>query len=340
MYRCAALLSLLALPLTSIAEEDFSGWRLNLDNDLLTGLSTDRDYTGGIGVTLSGGEVQHYLFGVDWLRQSLDEVAGFANLSRSDSGQSFHSQQYGMMLFTPDDISSSSPVYDDRPYASLFFISTTSLNVLARRYKAFYSTLTIGLLGLELAEQVQSGLHEITDSDVPNGWDNQVSAGGEPTLMLTYGVQQALHSNQNQQLKLIYEGNAGTITDINVGVDWRWGRLQSPWWMHNRYQSKYLQQPTPVIVDGSSVDEFYLWAGARLNARLYNALLQGQFRHSEVTVSREDMNWLVAEYWLGVTRQFARHFHVSLFFRGHSEEFKGLNARSAAWAGLELGVTY
>ena len=78
-------------------------------------------------------------------------------------------------------------------------------------------------------------------------------------------------------------------------------------------------------------DEFYLWAGGRLNLRIYNALLQGQFRHSEVTVSSDNMERLVAEYWFGVTREFVKKNYARFFIRGHSNEFKGPNARSAAW---------
>ena len=87
-------------------------------------------------------------------------------------------------------------------------------------------------------------------------------------------------------------------------------------------------------------NEFYLWAGARLNLRLYNALLQGQFRHSEVTVSSDDLERLVAEYWLGVTKEFARKYSASIFVRAHSDEFKGPNARHAAWAGMVFSVAY
>ena len=92
--------------------------------------------------------------------------------------------------------------------------------------------------------------------------------------------------------------------------------------------------------DGEGGHEFYLWAGARLNLRIYNSLLQGQFRYSEVTVSSDDMQRLVAEYWLGVTKEFARKYFVSLFMRGHSDEFKGPNARNAAWAGLVFSIAY
>jgi hypothetical protein len=90
----------------------------------------------------------------------------------------------------------------------------------------------------------------------------------------------------------------------------------------------------------SKSDEFYLWAGARLNLRLYNALLQGQFRSSEVTIDSDDINRLVAEYWFGVTREFAGKYYASIFVRGMTDEFKGPNARSSAWVGLVFTRAY
>ncbi len=32
--------------------------------------------------------------------------------------------------------------------------------------------------------------------------------------------------------------NLEFITDANAGVSWRWGRIRSPWWAYNPYQSK------------------------------------------------------------------------------------------------------
>ena len=195
---------------------------------------------------------------------------------------------------------------------------------------------------LGLAEDVQSFFHDITNSDVPNGWQNQISSGGEPTVLLTYAMQNKLYSSSNHQIKTEYEGNLGFITDVNAGISWRWGRINSSWWEFNPYQSKYMQQSMPVFSSNPAdkKDEFYFWAGGRLNLRLYNALLQGQFRNSEVTVSSDDLERLVAEYWFGLTREFAKKYYASIFVRGHSNEFKGANARSAAWVGLVFSRAY
>ena len=319
-----------------------SGWRINTDNDLLTGQTTDRDYTGGLALTLSGRRAQEYPVSIDAWRAGIDGLIHFPHLYRSNETMSFHSQQYGMTLFTPEDIQSLAPVYDDRPYASLFFMSNSEVTVLVDEDIAYVSRLTIGLLGLDAAEDVQSFLHELTDSDVPNGWQNQISSGGEPTAMLSYSMQNNLVSTQRHQLKAEYEANLGFVTDVNAGVSWRWGRINSPWWTFNPYQSKYIQQSMPVFSSESDgkKNELYLWAGGRINLRLYNALLQGQFRHSDVKVSNDEMERLVAEYWFGMTAEFMKKYYASLFLRGHTEEFEGVNARDAAWVGLVFSRAY
>jgi len=210
------------------------------------------------------------------------------------------------------------------------------------RDTAYVSRLTLGFLGLDLAEDIQTVLHGITGSQVPGGWQNQISSGGEPTAMLTYAVQNNLYSAGSQQVKLEYEGNLGFITDVNAGVSWRWGKINSPWWSFNPYQSKYIQQSMPVFSSDKAKEsgEFYIWAGGRLNVRLYNALLEGQFRESVVTISSDDMQRLVAEYWLGATATFFKEYSASFFLRGNTEEFHGSNARKEAWAGVVLSRAY
>lgn len=346
---CTALpilfLCLLSVPLLADeigAEKYNTGWRLNFDNDVLTGFSTDRDYTGGGALTLSGKRAQQYPVSIDSWRAGIDGLINFSGRFQASDFSAFHSQQFGVTLFTPDDIDSSEPVYDDRSYASLFFMSNSEFSVVPARNVAYVSRLTLGILGLDLAEDIQAALHAITTSDVPNGWQYQISSGGEPTAMMTWAVQNNLYAANDHQLKAEYEANLGFITDVNAGFSWRWGEINSPWWAFNPYQSKYTQQSMPVFSSESKneSDEFYIWAGGRINLRIYNALLQGQFRESVVTVSNEDIQRLVAEYWIGVTREIVNRYHVSAFFRGNTDEFKGPSARNGAWVGLVFSRAY
>ncbi len=341
MY-CSRLFSIFLLALIcqqsqvhASAESYNTGWQLNIDNNVFKRYMKDRDYTGGIAFTATGSRAQS-----GWL--NIDPVRGwvFDNLPLFDNDASVikrHSVQYGMVLFTPDDISATQPVLDDRPFASLFYISNTELIVHPSRDKAYRSGFTIGLLGLDLAGDVQATLHEIIGSDEANGWDNQVSSGGEPTVMLTLSVQQKQSNADSYQLSTHLEANAGFSTDINAGLNWRWGRLNTPWWSFNPSHHEYISSAATSArgVTGSK-PEFYVFASANVKYRFYSSLLQGQFRDSVHTLENDQIEQLLGSVSTGVTREFGDNLRVSLFVRGVTSEIKGPNARELWWASLVI----
>jgi hypothetical protein len=329
---------------SSMEEKYNSGWQLHLDNDILA--ESDRDYTGGIALTLSGQRVEEYLFSLEGVRNWLDDILGIDHLYAQRARFQSHSVQYGAMLFTPEDISNPAPIFDDRPYGSLFYLSNTELTVAPAHDKAWLSTLTFGFLGLDAAEYIQKAIHAVTDSDVANGWSNQISAGGEPTLMYTLSVQdnhiKAPGSTIRHQLKTSYEANIGFSTDINASLIWRWGRINTPWWSFNPQHSQYIQLGAPLAKGSSDAakGELYLWAGTTAKYRFYSSLLQGQFRESVVKLSSNEVEQLLAQFWLGATWEFARNLRGSFFYRASSKEFKGPNAHYPVWAGLIISKAY
>lgn len=338
------LLMLVSQQAVGMEEKYNSGWSLHLDNDILA--TSDRDYTGGIAVTLSGGRVQQYLFSLERVRNWLDHILGINNLYADRTHFQSHSVQYGAMLFTPEDITSHAPLFDDRPYGSLFYISNTALTVAPAQDTAWLSTLTFGFLGLDAAEDIQKAIHTVTDSDVANGWRNQISSGGEPTLMYTLSVQnnqiEATGAATRHELKTACEANIGFSTDINASLIWRWGRINTPWWSYNPQHSQYIQLGTPLAAGNNPAakGELYLWAGATAKYRFYSSLLQGQFRESVVKFSNDEVEKLLAQFWLGITWEFARDIRGSFFYRASTEEFKGPNAHNPVWAGLVISKAY
>jgi hypothetical protein len=313
------------------------GWRLILDNDILTGQATDRDYTGGIGLTYTGDAARDNLASLDPLRESL--TASLHSLFSDDvPSRRYHSQQIGLMLFTPEDITSTQPVYDDRPYASMLFVSNSALDIAPAGDSIFISRLTIGMLGLSLAADIQRVLHEVTDSDVPSGWEHQVSAGGEPALMVELARQHALFLGEHHEWKAGWDAVIGSITELDASISWRAGHLRSPWWSHVPTQVRYVEQSMPVI--RSAATEWFVYAGAKLRLVGYNALLQGQFRESEVSIPSDDIERLVAEYSSGAAYAFADHYRIDVYFRGNTPEFRGSNRRSAHWAGMSFSYSW
>jgi len=327
-----------------VEEKYNTGWRLNLDNDILAG--ADRDYTGGIALTLSGRRAQEYLISLEGVRNWLDDLLHIDTRYADQPHFQLHSVQYGAMLFTPGDISDPAPIFDDRPYGSLFYMSNTELTVAPSNEQAWLSTLTFGFLGLSAAEDIQEALHAVTNSDVANGWDNQISAGGEPTLMVTLSAQHNhIHAEstvKRHELKTAYEANVGFSTDVNASLSWRWGRINTPWWSFNPQHAEYIQLGSPVVATNKRGDkgELYVWAGTTAKYRFYSALMQGQFRESIVKFSSDEVEKLLARFWLGATWEFADNIRGSLFYRASSKEFKGQNAHNPVWAGLIISRAY
>ena len=324
------------------AEKYDSGWTLQIDNNL-TGIGMkDRDYTAGVTLTLSGRRAQEYLFSADSPRAFIDRVAGIDRLSATPASFRMHSLQYGFELFTPLDLAAVQPVLDDRPYASLLYLSNTEQTVLPASDIAVLSSLTIGLLGLDIAGDIQNFYHRNTSSTLPAGWHNQISAGGELTAMYSLSLQKSLlpvrdSARYSHEFSSTVEGNLGFSTDINTGLSWRWGRIHSPWWSFNPAHAEYASLGMPVIAAAKHEQpEFYLWAGANLKYRFYSSIFQGQFRHSNHTLSHDEMKNLIAEAWLGFTREFANGYHLSIFIRGSSAEFIGPNAEKPLWSGIAL----
>jgi hypothetical protein len=106
-----------------------------------------------------------------------------------------------------------------------------------------------------------------------------------------------------RQAKLTLSGSVGYLTEASAAISMRWGRIDTPWWSFNPELGDYAPAPVaPVNGYGFGASpEMYGFVGARVKARAYNALLQGQFRHSDVRVASEDVARVQAEAWAGVT---------------------------------------
>ena len=321
------------------AEEDRTGWAFYLDNDLLTSGDRDQDYTGGVAATLSGAAAATFPLSVDGWLTGLNR---FSRLERAYTDREHfqrHNFEFGFTVFTPKDIFAAEPIPDDHPYASLFFVSSAQQTILPERNTVYQSSLTIGFLGLNIADDVQGLIHSATGSDEPKGWGNQISTGGEPTAKYGVSRQKTYFQSYGRrglrgEFKTSLEANVGFSTDAAVGLSWRGGRISTPWWSFNPHQADYINLGAPVASTTASNGrkEFYFWAGASLKYRFYNAILQGQFRDSEVTFKRSELEHLIAEVFVGVTKELRSGLSASLFIRGRTNEVSG--GRVPIWGGI------
>lgn len=321
------------------SEPNNTGWQLYMDNNAGKG---DRDYTGGFALSLSGSRVTEYPVSLNGVRGVVDRWVRFNRLADSEPSFKLHNMEFGLVLFSPDDLTTSEPIFDDHPYASLAFFANSEETILPARKVAYRSTFLLGLLGTNLGKEVQTTLHKINGANKPQGWANQISNAGEPTLKYSLSMQKVnfmrhSDSGSDYEIRTGIEGNIGYSTDINISLSGRWGNINSPWWSFNQHQAEYINMGAPLLAPqagGVRMGELYIWGGINAKYRFYNAILQGQFRDSIVTFNRSQLEPVIGEAWLGATRVFPSGHGISLVLRVRTPEIKGPNRRYPNWIGL------
>jgi hypothetical protein len=315
-----------------------SSWALAVDNDIFALGGRDQDYTYGLNLTYSGSAAQEAWISLDKPLATVDRLLGLDKLS--SHGINNHSIEVGLFGFTPEDIEIAEANQEDRPYASLVYVSSSREQVDLANQVAWKTTLTLGALGLNLVGEFQNQVHDQLDGNQSLGWDNQISDGGELTARYAIARQQYLGTVfGNTELKSTLQASVGYLTEASWSLSIRGGKYHTPWSSFNPELASYGEKST-YTTSSSKVREHYFWGGVALKARAYNAFLQGQFRDSAVTYNHSELNPVVVEAWLGYTIAFAEGYRVSYVLRGHSSEIKeGAGDRNLVWGGLILAKT-
>lgn len=311
------------------------GLGLYFDQDLFVpGTNDDRDYTMGLGIEVFQDEGPLYL--LRNLLRRLDPLVGFDRRC----GRIYQSYLLGSVTYTPDDIGDPRPIFDDRPYASLLYLANKK--VIADDRRALGVELMVGALGLNASNTVQTALHgwyrDATGESEPvdpQGWDYQISDGGEPTLRLRLADTRRFAHGRGWDLAHGWDLNLGFQTNASVGLSGRVGRLNSPFW-----SMPYDPINRGNFVPSPNADELYLWGATRLRGVAYDALLQGQFRDSVVTVDDDDVRRLVWEAGVGVTKGWAG-FQLTFSVNAKAGDTRLPNAPDEHfWGGLYISRHY
>lgn len=339
MGRSAALILLLAAaPLAADAAEGcfdtHPGIGLHIDNNLFAGSVHDADYTGGFALQVtprnqSGRLLPHRVHD------------GLDALLRVPPGECRRrGWQFGLLSITPGTLRSATPVLGDRPFASLLSFASTAMWDDAREGIAWQSTLEIGALGLDLAESLHVKAHRLVGDERPNGYQFQISEGGEPTARYVFArhrlITDSVVRGETLQAKSTLNLSAGYLTEASASWTVRWGRIDSAWQGFTPELADYLPSPTPTVpVTGTH--ELYAFAGARVKLRAYNALNQGQLRHSEYYLHSSELeNWL-GEIWIGAHWQPTPGWAITYTARAQTPELRhGFARRANVWAGLSV----
>lgn len=309
----------------AIASTSFT---VRVDEDLFSGMGNDADYTGGLALTLSGDLYEQPDAAPEWI-QRLDKQLGMV------AQRYRYEAEIGGAAFTPLRITQSGVQHDDRPYAGILYASATLVRWGGAQSAA--TTILAGVLGSDLAPAAQRRIHRAMGSDEPRGWHHQISDGGELTFRVMHEVTRATAvrdlGGTNVQWLYRMSAGAGVLTDVGLGVAVRFGQFtDSHWAIH----SSPLGLSDRMIASGSRSDRFfYVTAGARLS--LYNAFLQGQFRHSDLTVGDNDRRKLVPDASFGFALDTPRNSSLHYFLRVQRSEMR-LAARDevAVYGGIAL----
>lgn len=311
-----------------------AGWAFALDNDVLyPGSNQDRDYTGGMSLTLAGQRAKSALFSLESPRRRLTAL-----LSLPSPSLQRHSIEYGLTVFTPQELHERDAQRGDRPYATLVYVASTAAAVDTEADQAWISTLTLGAMGLPVVSHFQSSLHRDIGLREPVGWEHQVSDGGE--LTARYSVARlsrqwgGMVAGAPMEFTQSWRVSLGYLTHLSYGLATRRGLLNSPWWSYNPQIMDYAEKSLPVLDGGR---EHYGWGGMALHLRGYNAFLQGQFRHSDHDFTASELRPLVAEAWLGYTHANRTGWRFSYTVRAQSSEIsEGPGDRAVIWGGVVI----
>ncbi len=292
-------------------------------------------------VTLTG--ATRPLEGLDWLTR--------VNRLHARGVRRFHSAQLLGQVYTPDRIDTSEVQLDDRPYASLLALTVSRTSVGGAAFdRAWSSEFSVGMLGLDVPGDLQRLLHRtrrwMTGNQVPvdpRGWRNQISAGGEPTALYRTGYQRhlagdgAFASRKHWQIVGGLEGSVGYYTTAAASVSARVGAFTSEFWEFPRgIASAAAGQYSTPASDARRWDVF-AFGLLRPRAVAYNALIQGQFRHSVHTVKPRH---LVGEWEGGVGASLPLGpYQLQLVIQlaqGRTADYVGPKARAYTWGTVGL----
>jgi hypothetical protein len=328
----AALLFACAVQAVSAAERGFAFYT---DQDLaIPFLNEDRDYTMGAAVEFFWEQPRAYP--LDPALARIAEWFGFH--SRGDA--IIRSFMLGSINYTPDNLARDDVIHGDRPYASVVYFANK--RVRANDDTAAGVELQVGVLGSSPPGKLQRALHrgwrKVTGENEPvdpAGWRHQVSDGGELTGRLRFAYSRLWREGgsgfRRWDLAQSADVTLGYQTNASVTLAGRFGAIKSPFWSLP-YDPINRGNFVPQLVDR----DFYAWAALRGRAVVYDALLQGQFRDSDLTYGGGSIERMVLEGGVGLTATWLP-IQVTLAINGKSAELDAdLASRHHFWGGLYI----
>lgn len=249
--------------------------------------------------------------------------------------------------FTPLDLRRSDVVQGDRPYAFLLSLSTKEMLLDLKHDQMFTSEFSYGVLGTKIGQAFQTWMHKSVIKDtantpIPQGWDNQISKGGEPTFLYSISYDKLISAISPRGTRSLLEvkwglqGMVGYYTGVAAQLSARFGLLDRSNWMANYSQLQNMNGITPTQQKTKS--ELFLFGMIRPVYLAYNELLNGGFRNSVYTLDFSQTNQAKLEWNFGVgfTFPLGKSKTKSLIFNwimnaGRTSELNTPYRRSHQW---------
>ncbi len=355
-----------------------TGFILSSDQDFLNLIGPNRDanYTMGAQLLWIGGGTNSRILGLPWVLAGIDQTL-FGKTKRGllseKNGQQLDEFRpvfgFGVSAFTPENLELTVPDTTDRPYASTLFIKSGRVYGGATSPWMLETSFTLDVLGLHIAEFVQTAIHSgqrVTDTSArpnPLGWRTQVSDGfglfGSYEAM-AYAPWSYIFTGEAPDKPgwvtpyFGFGGSVGTYTrgqgvlgitlgkapntenqsipntfGLNIGRAERDGPVPAGEEELDQYDSEKL---------GKSRFSFFLDARIRGNVWGYNALLQGLPWEAEstYTLSGDEIERLTVLWDINANFIF-RTTYLRIGFGGRSKEFKKSGAMPHGWGTIAMG---
>ncbi len=194
---------------TAVLGDDSESWELKrfnvfFENDLFS--TTDSQYSSGEKLSLLYHVVNPSNPLYDLLYLNYGEYDAYASFSLVNQ------------IYTPADLTVSELIVDDRPYAGWTHLEYGVHKSSKKDLRSLY--LQVGMVGpASKSEEIQTGIHNMTGSEPPKGWDHQVD--NELGVNLTYihkwrFVPEPIGSFESSFIPFV-QGNLGNISTKAVG---------------------------------------------------------------------------------------------------------------------------
>ncbi len=291
--------------------------KLHLENDLLAG--TDRHYTHGTRIDYTF-ERLHVPSKLLWLQDN-----PLYPLRGRDFTLGFF---VGQLMYTPEDISLEDPPSDDRPYAGWLYVgyqaqrnfTESDSDIGAFSYgRADRFALSLGVIGKASgAEHVQKRVHKWTDSQRPEGWDNQIAQKAAIDVMYQHDWRVGHHFDNGWGAEVLpfAGGNLGNVFILGrLGAMFRAG--------YNIPDDFGVSPIRPTVfarAEEAPVQKFgaYVFVTTEGRLVLHNQLLTGSTPVEGQDIERED--WVSDLIW-GVSTRLYERLAVDYMMIKRSKEF-------------------